>query len=178
MAIPPIPTPRLELVCVPPEVMEALQGDDLEAAGELLGVEPSVEWAETIPDVLRLRQIRASVSERQWLVRAMVLRGSSPTLVGSLGFHAPPDQRGAVEVGYTVLTAHRRRGYAKEAVLSLLSWAGGEHGVRRFVASVGPWNLPSLALVRKLGFVQVGTRWDDEDGEELVFELERPAPSG
>jgi hypothetical protein len=26
-----------------------------------------------------------------------------------------------------------------------------------------------------MGFVQTGVRWDDEDGEELVFELDRRA---
>ena len=49
-----------------------------------------------------------------------------------------------------------------------------ERGVKRFVASVAPSNEPSLAIVRKLGFVQTGERMDDEDGLELVFELERP----
>ena len=68
-------------------------------------------------------------------------------------------------------TAHRRSD-ATEAVVAILEWARTEHGVRHFVASVGPWNEPSLALVRRLGFRQTGTQWDDEDGEELVFELE------
>jgi hypothetical protein len=33
-------------------------------------------------------------------------------------------------------------------------------------------NAPSLAIVRRLGFVQTGEYWDDEDGLELVFELD------
>ena len=47
-----------------------------------------------------------------------------------------------------------------------------EYPIRTFVTSISPENVPSLNLVRKLGFVQVGTQWDDEEGEELVFELE------
>jgi RimJ/RimL family protein N-acetyltransferase len=46
------------------------------------------------------------------------------------------------------------------------------HGIRRFVASIGPGNGPSLAVVRRLGFIQTGEQWDDEDGLESVFELE------
>ena len=30
---------------------------------------------------------------------------------------------------------------------------------------------PSLVLVAQLGFQQTGVQWDEEDGEELVFEV-------
>jgi L-amino acid N-acyltransferase YncA len=61
-------------------------------------------------------------------------------------------------------------------VRGLLGYAR-EHGVRSFVASVGPGNEPSLRLVRGLGFVEVGRHWDDEDGEELELVLDDP-PTG
>ena len=56
-------------------------------------------------------------------------------------------------------------------VLDCFDWAAAQ-GVHRFRASVGPWNQPSLNLVRKLGFVQTGTQMDEVDGEELVFETD------
>jgi RimJ/RimL family protein N-acetyltransferase len=40
------------------------------------------------------------------------------------------------------------------------------------VASIAPDNSRSLAVARRLGFIQTGERWDDEDGLELVFERE------
>lgn len=106
-----------------------------------------------------------------WLVRAIV-RKEDNKMVGHIGFHGPPDDDGIAEIGYTIEAEHRRRGYALEAIEALLDWARQIHGVTRFRASVGPWNEPSLALVRKLGFVQTGVQWDDRDGEELVFELQ------
>jgi RimJ/RimL family protein N-acetyltransferase len=75
-----------------------------------------------------------------------------------------------VEIGYTIFPEHRRHRYATEAVVGLLDWARAQ-GIHRFIASVGPENEPSLKLVRRLGFVEVGRHWDDEDGEELEFEL-------
>jgi RimJ/RimL family protein N-acetyltransferase len=53
-----------------------------------------------------------------------------------------------------------------------MAWAREEHGVRRFILSIAPSNEPSLAIARRLGFEQTGEQWDDEDGLELVFELE------
>jgi [ribosomal protein S5]-alanine N-acetyltransferase len=52
-----------------------------------------------------------------------------------------------------------------------MHWAESEHGIQHFVASVEPGNAASLAVVRRLGFEQTGRHWDDEDGEELEFEL-------
>jgi [ribosomal protein S5]-alanine N-acetyltransferase len=96
--------------------------------------------------------------------------------VGHAGFHGWPGVNGperahAVEVGYTVFPEHRRRGYEIEAVVALLAWARGR-GVDHFIASVSPGNEPSRRLIRKLGFVQTGDQWDDEDVRELVFELD------
>ena len=48
---------------------------------------------------------------------------------------------------------------------------GGGRGLGRFVASVAPDNAPSLAIIRKLGFVRTGEHIDSEDGLEQVFQL-------
>ena len=37
-------------------------------------------------------------------------------------------------------------------------------------ASISPDNEPSLALIRKAGFVEVGSQIDEIDGLELIFE--------
>ena len=121
----------------------------------------------------RLGMVRADPDSLPWLTRLMVLRDAGAA-VGHLGFHEPPHPEGWVEVGYTVFPEHRRRGYAEEAVRGLFAWACRERGVCRFRASVGPWNAPSLALVRKLGFEQTGVQMDEVDGEELVFEVAWP----
>jgi RimJ/RimL family protein N-acetyltransferase len=78
-----------------------------------------------------------------------------------------------VELGYTVYSEFRRRGYASEAAARLMDHAHGARGVSRFVVSISPENVPSLALARKLGFVKVGAQWDEEDGPEDVFLFER-----
>jgi [ribosomal protein S5]-alanine N-acetyltransferase len=173
----PIHTNRLALVPLSPAFLDALLGGRRGDAETALGLELPTDW----PDrhdlgflELRRNQARADPAREEWLPRAIALERR---MIGHIGFHGPPgvngpEKPGALEVGYTVFEPFRRQGYAMEAVVGILEWARAEHGVRHFVASVGPWNEPSLALVRRLGFRQTGTQWDDEDGEELVFELE------
>lgn len=170
-----IQSERLDLVSLSPAFLRAsLEGRRADAEAMLGAALPS-DWPHDWERTLRTRldDLVVNSSAQPWLLRAVVLREPERRLVGRITFHDPPGPDGKIEVGYTVLAEYRRRGYALEAVEALFDWAGREHGIRRFVASVGPWNAPSLGLVRKLGFVQTGVRWDDEDGEELVFELDR-----
>jgi [ribosomal protein S5]-alanine N-acetyltransferase len=162
---------RLELVSLSPEMIDALLGRSSDLA-------PPDGWPDEHDEgFLRLRrdQMRRDPDVRQWGVRAVLLEGA---MIGHAGFHGPPGVNGpaaadAVEIGYTIFEPWRGSGYATEAAQALMGWAGRERGIRRFIASVSPENEPSLAIVRKLGFVQTGDQWDEEDGLELVFELRR-----
>ena len=75
-----------------------------------------------------------------------------------------------LEIGYEVFEPYRRKGYAKEAVLGMFRWAEPDPAVLRFRATISPDNEPSRNLVTGLGFIEVGTQWDEEDGEETIFE--------
>ena len=158
-----------------PEFLRASLEGRLDEAARLLGAVVPSDWPGDGERVLRWRldEITANPDVQPWLVRAIVLREPERRMIGSVGFHDPPGPERKVEVGYGVWPEYQRQGYAQEAVEALFAWAEREHGIRRFVASVGPWNAPSLGLVRKLGFLQTGVRMDEYDGEELVFELTR-----
>jgi RimJ/RimL family protein N-acetyltransferase len=164
-----IATERLDLVTLPPGLLRLIErGEIAELEGELAARVPD-GWTEGVPASLRLAQLATDPSEEPWLVRAMVLRAAR-RVVGSVGFHAPPDRSGRVEIGYDVVAAERRKGYAREGILGLAAWAFTTGRAQICVASVSPDNAPSLALVRSLGFRLVGQQIDDVDGLELVFE--------
>ena len=163
-----------------PDVIEALLagGDaDAEALG---GFAIPSDWPDDHDARFierRAKQMRENHEQQQWMVRAITLPEPHRRMIGHAGFHGPPgtnglERAGAVEIGYTVFEEYRGRGYATETAGALLDWARDEHAVRHFIASVSPGNEASLAIVRKLGgFVETGRQWDEEDGEELVFEL-------
>jgi len=166
-----IESERLSLVWLSSEAIEAL----LEERREGLGFEVPADWPNEHDRrflAFRLRQAREKPERTRWFVYAIVRDGE---MIGHVGFHGPPGSNArrdpeAVEIGYTVFSPHRRQGYATEAVRALVDWTR-EQGVERIIASVGPQNEPSLAIVRGLGFREVGRHWDDEDGEELEFVL-------
>jgi RimJ/RimL family protein N-acetyltransferase len=69
--------------------------------------------------------------------------------VGSVGLHGPPDHA-RLEIGYEVVPAKRRSGFAREAVLGLTTWAHATNRARGCRVSITPDNLRSLALARSL----------------------------
>ncbi|MDN4638945.1 GNAT family N-acetyltransferase [Agreia sp. PsM10] len=163
-------SPDVRLVFLGDEVYALLQGGDLTGASLRAGVElprPFVTTESWLWPVFRAK-LAADPSAERLLVRAIVDRQTG-VVVGHAGFHASPDARGMVEIGYTVLEDHRRRGYATAAAALLLREAASR-GARVVRASVSPQNEASLSVVRRLGFVQVGHQVDEEDGLELVFE--------
>src|SRR4051812_17558170 len=114
-----IRTERLELVLMSVASMEALQRRDLEAAATELGAVVPAWLADDMQDffVFRLTQLREDPSVHKWLGRVMVLTDDdgSRHVVGSIGFHGPPDEEGKLEIGYRVDPGYRNQGYARES---------------------------------------------------------------
>ena len=163
---------RLSLVPLSLELMQALQRGDRESAQRMAAYRIPADWPQGMESVLRFR-IDIALAQPETLpllLRAMVLRADPDVVVGRIGFHGPADDTGMLEIGYEVFPPYRRRGYAREAVVAMFRWAQLDPAVLRFRASVSPVNQPSRNLVTGLGFLEVGTQWDEEDGEETLFE--------
>jgi ribosomal-protein-alanine N-acetyltransferase len=160
-----------------PAFIEAVLDGRRDDAAALLGIELPDEFpspGERSFLGLRLRQMREDARFETWCPFATVVDGE---MVGHAGYHGPPGVNStqnpdAVEFGYTTVPEFRGRGYATEATRMLMELTE-ERGIHHFVVSVSPDNDASLAIIRKLGFVRTGEHWDEEDGLEHVFELER-----
>lgn len=163
---------RLDLSPMSLELMETLQRGDTESAQRLVNYHIPADWPQGMESVLRYRIgiARAQPETLPLLLRVMVLRADPEVAVGRIGFHGPADNNGMLEIGYEVFEPYRRQGYATEAVLEMFRWAQRDPAVLRFRATISPDNEPSRNLVTGLGFIEVGTQWDEEDGEETIFE--------
>jgi ribosomal-protein-alanine N-acetyltransferase len=161
--------PRLDLVLVTVEQLLARSASDGPVP---LGYDDpeDVLHPDRSPLRFRVRQVTADPGANPWLLRLAVER-STGTIVGLVNFHDRPDALGRLEIGYRVLPAHRRRGFAREMATTMWSYAAGRPDVRTLVASVAPDNTASRAIVEAAGFVKVGEQDDPDDGLEWVYEL-------
>ena len=165
--------PRVRIVHLDLPALRAL------AAGSGVGVPVPVTGYLTGPEVrhlweFRSRQVEGDPPAAAW-VTGIVRDDDRGLSVGAAGFHGPPDADGMVEVGYRIDPAYRRRGYARAALESLLDRAAVSPPVRRVRASIRPDNEASYALVARYGFEKAGEQWDDEDGLEIVYEVDAAA---
>ena len=178
-AVPAIRTERFELVSMSLRFMRLLQAHDLTGAAAEIGaaVPPSLPGQLDHFLQFRIADLTADPAAQPWLGRAIVIQDQAGRhVIGTVGFHGPPEPDGRVEVGYRVEPAYRGRGVATEVVRTLFDWAYREHGVIRFRATTAPDNLASQAVLARFGFRQSGRQLDDIDGEELVFELDQWPP--
>ncbi|HEV7622854.1 MAG TPA: GNAT family N-acetyltransferase [Amnibacterium sp.] len=74
--------------------------------------------------------------------------------VGGIGFFGPPDEHGAVEIGYGLVAAARGRGLATEAVQAAVRLAR-EHGAAVLRADTTLTNRASQRVLEKAGLTEV-----------------------
>lgn len=170
-------TARLRLRLMPPAVLKALARKDWTKAAAGLGLD-SADGLDELQRLaaMRLKQLKADPAYLPWSLRAIILKQPA-TMAGYCNFHGLPGSDGlarhgrkAIEIGYAVLPAHRRRGYAFEAIQGLIGWARPQ-GCDALVLSIAPDNVASLRLAARLGAVKAGEHLDEEDGLEYVFAM-------
>ncbi len=169
-------TPRLVLRLIERDVADACLQGDLQRAERLLGTGIPGELLDE-PTALKYAQAQldADPQYQPWSIRAIILPAAR-TMIGHVRFHSRPDPdylrpfaRDAVEFGYHVFSEHRRHGYATEAAGAVMDWAQAAFGIGRFIVSVSPDNKPSLALIARFGFTEVGQHMDEIDGIEHIY---------
>jgi len=109
-----------------------------------------IEWV--------LRSLELLVPGKPWNMYYIVLRAPR-TVVGTCGYKGPPDIRGCVEVGYSVVQGFRDSGIATEAVAKLIGTAF-EQGATEVAAETYPSLVPSLRVMEKCGMTFTGAGSD------------------
>lgn len=105
-----------------------------------------------------------------WFQLGMYLRENGQ-LIGDLGLHFLSPDNDQIEIGFTVNPAYQHRGYAAEAVRSLMHYFFKSLHTHRIIASVDPKNIASIALLEKIGMrkeahfrqsIRSGNTWEDD----------------
>jgi RimJ/RimL family protein N-acetyltransferase len=155
-------------------VFRALGDGDLAAANSVSPVPLSAYFAGPECRAVwqrRSDQVAEDPASAAW-VTGVIWDERRQVAVGRAGYHGPPDSSGMVEIGYAVDPAYRRRGYARAALEALLQRAAREPEVRTVRLTISPDNIASYQLAMQYGFTEVGEQWDDEDGLEIIYEVD------
>jgi ribosomal-protein-alanine N-acetyltransferase len=170
-----IHTARLDLIATTPEIVQCERDGGPEVyirLAALVGAEiptewPPQDWEPHVLDFL-LRQMAEYPHTVGW-GRLVALRDRSTnrrTLVGSVGAvppgtemaHAAPTE---IEVGYGILPAYQRQGFATEALAGMMAWVRTQTEVTAFVAQTFPHLQPSIRVLEKSDFQPAGLGFEE-----------------
>ena len=90
-------------------------------------------------------------------------------VVGLCSLIRTADAEGVATIGYGVAESRRRRGHATRAIGLMVGEVLRDPKVRGVGAETSVTNLPSQRVLEENGFVKVGKRIDDDDGEVFVW---------
>lgn len=92
------------------------------------------------------------------------------TVIGYSAFNIRED---GYEIGYCFHSKYHGKGYAKESHIALFNYLC-TLGITKFTAGTAINNIPSVSLLKSLGFALVGTEkvsfYKDVQGNDIVFE--------
>ena len=140
-------------------MLRAFRHEDLEP---LLAIQSDPDAVRYVPYPPRDRSTVAAVLERKMantalrqdgdLIELAVTLGQDGRMIGDVLLALRSVEHETLEVGYIFAPAWGGHGYATEAVRATVGLAFGPLGARRVIARVDSRNVPSSALLTRLGF--------------------------
>ena len=171
-----ISTDRLELTPLTADSIDALlAGDEPRLRALTSATFPTpLRPPPLIEDVLPLvrEQLTLSPETLGWWTWLTIDKATGRA-TGASGFGGPPDEEGAVMIGYATYPGANRNGFASEAAAALVQWALQQPGVKRVCASIPPDNIAARRVAEKIGMRVAGTVWEEDIDEVLLYEIVR-----
>ncbi|WP_404454887.1 GNAT family N-acetyltransferase [Oceanobacillus kapialis] len=139
--------------------------------------DPAVTEFMNIPafkDVAQAREmirLLTSLAEEMKAQRYTIHLKGSGKIIGSCGYNVLDFTNQKTELGYELAKEHWGKGYATEAIRTLVNYAFTELDMHRIEAKVEPQNRNSIRLLQKLGFIFEGTLRDAEKAKGEFVDL-------
>jgi RimJ/RimL family protein N-acetyltransferase len=169
-------TARLILIAATPAMARAELRDPI-AFPTIIGCAVPGDWPPPLNDPASmtwyLDYLIAHPSAPGWAKWYFADRRAEPhDLIGNGGFKGVPSSDGTVEIGYSIVPARQRQGFASEAVDVLVAWAFQHAEVHRVIAHTYPDLKASISVLRRNGFRELGAAPALEPGT-IQFERRR-----
>lgn len=150
--MPHIETNRLLIITLTTEVMEAaLLGRD--KLGKAIPYQVSSEWPMDVYKQFfpyKIQQFKESPHENEW--EGVVILKEKQLIIGDIGFKGGPNEKGSIDLGYSIVPSQRGKGYATEMATAMINWGSKQIGVEHVVATSDLDNFASKRVLEKTGF--------------------------
>lgn len=125
---------------------------------------PDIETIEILPKIIKNLE---SVDEPTGFGSWIIVKKDGMYGIGDAGYKAKPNEKGEVDLGYSLTESERRKGYATEIAIALTNWAFSKAEVKSITASCALTNIPSARVLEKLGMHKVS-----QDNEMIYWRIE------
>lgn len=85
----------------------------------------------------------------------MIIKKDNFKVIGDIGFHGKPDEKGEVEIGFGLIADERAKGYGYEALRAIMDWTLSQESVKVIKADCLVENKPSAAILEKAGMKEI-----------------------
>lgn len=91
--------------------------------------------------------------ENKW--EGLIIDSETATVIGDIGYKRGPNDKGEIDLGYSILPDYQGRGFATEAAAGMVAWGLKQPGVEKIIATCSPENKASIRVLQKAGLQQV-----------------------
>ncbi|WP_186577121.1 GNAT family N-acetyltransferase [Aquibacillus kalidii] len=97
--------------------------------------------------------------ENEW--EGIIIHNEDNCIIGDMGFKGGPDEKGEMDIGYSIVPSYQGKGYATEMAIAMVEWGLRQPDVKKITASCSDHNTASIKVLTKAGLKQIGKQ-DDE----------------
>jgi [ribosomal protein S5]-alanine N-acetyltransferase len=141
--------PLVETEIAGPAHLAELLSAEIETWPPPLNDENSLQWT-----VEKLRAHPEHAGFYVWYV--ILLESGQRKLVGLVAFKGPPDERGTIETGYSVVEKYQRQGIGTEATRAIMRWAFEDPRVKQITAETFADLEASIKVMERCGMTFLG----------------------
>lgn len=111
------------------------------------------------------------LSRENKAIRYSIIELESKKIIGSCGYNYFDFKNAKAEIGFDISKAFWGKGYAQEAILSLMDYAFSTLKINRIEGKVVPENINSIKVLQKLNFTFEGTMRKCEKFNDKFIDL-------
>lgn len=85
----------------------------------------------------------------------LIVKKDNNKIIGDIGFHGKPNERGEAEIGYGLVQAEQGKGFCYEAVKAIVDWVSVEDSVQSLKAVCLVDNIASAKILQRVGMREI-----------------------